>query len=152
MNPEIPSFSRREALNRAGFGIGSLALAGLLNDMGLTQAHAANLSPLAVRQPQFPSKAKRVIHLFMNGGPSQMDTFDPKPKLNELHGKSLPIIKNLTKDKRLSGAASDRSSSLANTDKAASRSASSFPMWPNMPTISAWCVPCSATCPITSPR
>ena len=105
MNPDSPFLTRREALNRAGFGIGSLALAGLLNDMGLTQANAANLSPLAVRQPQFTGKAKRVIHLFMNGGPSQMDTFDPKPKLNELHGKSLPISKDLSKDKRLSGAA-----------------------------------------------
>jgi hypothetical protein len=105
MNPETPFFSRREALNRAGFGIGSLALASLLSDMGLTQENSANLSPLAVRQPQFVGKAKRVIHLFMNGGPSQMDTFDPKPKLNELHGKSLPISRDLSKEKRLSGAA-----------------------------------------------
>jgi hypothetical protein len=73
--------------------------------MGLTHAMASTLSPLAPRQPQFPAKAKRVIHLFMNGGPSQMDTFDPKPKLNEFHGKSLPNTKDLSKDKRLSGAA-----------------------------------------------
>ena len=105
MSPSSPTLTRRDALSRAGFGIGSLALAGLLNDMGLTHANAANLSPLAVRQPQFTGKAKRVIHLFMNGGPSQMDTFDPKPKLNALHGKSLPISKDLSKDKRLSGAA-----------------------------------------------
>ena len=105
MNQHYPFLTRRDALSRAGFGIGSLALAGLLNDMSLTQANAANLSPLSGRQPQFPGKAKRVIHLFMNGGPSQMDTFDPKPKLNALHGKSLPIAKDLSKDKRLSGAA-----------------------------------------------
>ena len=101
--------SRREALTRAGFGIGSLALAGLLRDLGLTSVNAAeataSLSPLAPRPSQFPGKAKRVIHLFMNGGPSQMDTFDPKPKLNELHGKSVPGSTELSKDKRLSGAA-----------------------------------------------
>ena len=98
--------TRRQALSRAGFGMGSLALAGVLSDMGLTSAHAAaSMSPLATRPTPFPGTAKRVIHLFMNGGPSQMDTFDPKPKLNELHGKSLPIAKDLSKDKRLSGAA-----------------------------------------------
>jgi hypothetical protein len=105
MQPSPHPLSRRQALARTGFGLGSLALGALLNDMGLTSAHAANLSPLAPRAPQFPGKAKRVIHLFMNGGPSQMDTFDPKPKLNELHGKSLPTNKDLGKDKRLSGAA-----------------------------------------------
>jgi len=98
--------SRRQALLRGGFGLGSLALAGVLSDLGLTPANAAaTASPLAPRPPQFPGKAKRVIHLFMNGGPSQMDTFDPKPKLNELHGKPLGIAKDLSKDKRLSGAA-----------------------------------------------
>jgi hypothetical protein len=98
--------SRREALLRGGFGLGSLALGGVLSDLGLTTARAAATnSPLAPRPPQFPARAKRVIHLFMNGGPSQMDTFDPKPKLNELHGKPLGIAKDLSKDKRLSGAA-----------------------------------------------
>ncbi len=105
MNPQSAHLSRREALSRAGFGLGSLALGGLLHELGLTEANAAPLSPLAPRRPQFPGKAKRIIHLFMNGGPSQMDTFDPKPKLNELHGKSLPMSAELSKDKRLSGAA-----------------------------------------------
>ncbi|MCX8510337.1 MAG: DUF1501 domain-containing protein, partial [Chthoniobacteraceae bacterium] len=98
--------SRRQALSQAGFGMGSLALAGMLSEMGLTQANAsASLSPLAPRGPTLPGTAKRVIHLFMNGGPSQMDTFDPKPKLNQFHGKSLPGKEELGKDKRLSGAA-----------------------------------------------
>jgi hypothetical protein len=98
--------SRRQALAQAGFGLGGVALAGMLQQMGLTQAHAeASISPLAPRVPGFPGKAKRVIHLFMNGGPSQMDTFDPKPKLNEFHGKTLPAKGDLGKDKRLSGAA-----------------------------------------------
>lgn len=103
MNPTL--ISRREALRRSGFGIGSLALGGLLHQIGINPASAAIPSPLASHPPQFAAKAKRVIHLFMNGGPSQMDTFDPKPKLIELHGKTLPSGKDLSKDKRLSGAA-----------------------------------------------
>ncbi|MEY2600197.1 MAG: hypothetical protein RLZZ142_2456 [Verrucomicrobiota bacterium] len=97
--------SRRDLLTKAGFGMGGLALAGLLHDLGLTQANAASLSPLSPRTPQFPGKAKRIIHLFMNGGPSQVDTFDPKPKLQELHGKPLSLSKGVGNDKRLSGAA-----------------------------------------------
>jgi hypothetical protein len=102
-----PNFlSRRDVLTRAGFGMGGLALAGVLHDLGLTSASAASTaSTLEPRAAQFAPKAKRVIHLFMNGGPSQMDTFDPKPKLNAFHGKSLPVSSDLSKDKRLSGAA-----------------------------------------------
>ena len=48
------------------------------------------IDPMAPRGPHFAPKAKRVIHLFMNGGPSHMDTFDPKPELNKWHGKILP--------------------------------------------------------------
>jgi hypothetical protein len=108
MGSSLP-LSRRQTLMQAGFGMGSLALGGLLSDLGLTSAAAAeaaaNLSPLAPRAPQFPGKAKRVIHLFMNGGPSQIDTFDPKPLLKKFHGKSLPGKEELGKDKRLGGAA-----------------------------------------------
>jgi hypothetical protein len=98
--------TRRQALSQAGFGMGGLALSGVLHQMGLTSANAElKASPLASRAPAFPGKAKRVIHLFMNGGPSQMDTFDPKPKLNEFNGKTLPAKQEVGKDKRLSGAA-----------------------------------------------
>ena len=104
--------TRRQILSQAGFGMGSLALSGILTDMGLTKASAltttaasGNLSPLAPRQPHFPAKAKRVIHLFMNGGPSQIDTFDPKPLLEKFHGKTIPAMKGLAKDRRLGGAA-----------------------------------------------
>ena len=86
MNQEPRTLNRRDALTRSGFGLGGLALAGLLHDLGLTSASAASASSLASRQPQFAAKAKRVIHLFMNGGPSQIDTFDPKPKLVQFHG------------------------------------------------------------------
>jgi hypothetical protein len=70
----------------------SLALGGLLADQGLVRpVHAeAYANPMQPRLPQFPAKAKHVIHLFMNGGPSHVDTFDPKPLLQQQAGKSLP--------------------------------------------------------------
>ncbi|MEM6917278.1 MAG: DUF1501 domain-containing protein, partial [Verrucomicrobiota bacterium] len=81
------SFSRRIALQRLGFGMGAVAASDLLR-----QVHGRDPleSPLAVREPHFPGKAKRVIHLFMNGGPSQVDTFDHKPELKKLDGQELP--------------------------------------------------------------
>jgi hypothetical protein len=75
--------TRRELLARAGVGMGSLALAPLL---GADETNA----PLAARRPHFAAKAKRVIHLFANGGPSHVDTFDPKPALAAWAGKPLP--------------------------------------------------------------
>jgi len=80
-------FTRREALARCGTGIGTLALAGILADDARGQAPA---DPLAPRPPHFPAKAKRLVHLFMNGGPSQVDTFDPKPMLDQYHGRPVP--------------------------------------------------------------
>lgn len=79
--------SRRSALQRLGFGMGAVAASDLLASV---QGRDATDSPLSVRQPHFPGKAKRVIHLFMNGGPSQIDTFDPKPELKKLDGQELP--------------------------------------------------------------
>lgn len=86
------NLSRRELLKVSSAGFGSLALAGLL---GQEQAKAAVASsdPLAVKPPQFPARAKRVIFLFMHGGPSQMDTFDYKPLLKRDHGKPLPFAR-----------------------------------------------------------
>lgn len=85
------SLSRRDFLSRCGLGLGSLAIGGLLRDAGLlTAAPLDPLNPLAPRSPHFPAKAKRVIHIFANGGPSHVDTFDPKPKLLEYAGKMLP--------------------------------------------------------------
>ena len=74
--------SRRDLLVRSGLGFGALVLADLL--------HGEAASPLAPKKPHFPPKAKRVVHLFMNGGPSHVDTFDPKPLLDKYHGKPLP--------------------------------------------------------------
>jgi len=86
------NLSRRDLLKVSSAGFGSLALAGLL---GQEQAAAAVASsdPLAVKPPHFPARAKRVIFLFMHGGPSQMDTFDYKPLLKRDHGKPLPFAR-----------------------------------------------------------
>src|SRR5437773_7492428 len=82
------SLSRRQLLCKCGMGMGALALANLIAQTGL--ASPAPINPLLPKSPQFPGKAKRVIHLFMNGGPSQVDTFDPKPMLDQHAGKTLP--------------------------------------------------------------
>ena len=90
-NPLLNNFSRRELLRRTGMGFGAIGLAGVLNDAGLLAAESTALNPLAPRKPQFAPKARRVIHLFMNGGPSHVDTFDPKPALEKYHGKPLQM-------------------------------------------------------------
>src|SRR5262245_393280 len=89
------SLSRRELLRRSGTGLAMLGLAGVLSDAGRLVAASGESdggykNPLAVRPPHFVAKAKRVIHLFMNGGPSHVDTFDPKPVLQKYAGQSLP--------------------------------------------------------------
>ncbi|MFT7639657.1 MAG: hypothetical protein ACI9G1_001394 [Pirellulaceae bacterium] len=71
-------------------GMGALGMASILQPE-LQAADNAIASPLAVRPPHFPARAKRVIHIFCNGGPSHLDTFDPKPALNKWHGKEIPI-------------------------------------------------------------
>src|SRR6476660_7854262 len=80
--------SRREFFTRAGSGLAGIALASLLNQDG--KAATIPPDPLAPKQPHHKPKAKSVIWLFMEGGPSHLDTFDPKPKLNELAGQPMP--------------------------------------------------------------
>lgn len=89
LNPSIP-LSRRELLQRCGTGFGALALADLLVQTGQVTASPVNTNPLEPRKAPQPARAKRVIHLFMNGGPSHVDTFDPKPMLDKMHGQVLP--------------------------------------------------------------
>src|SRR5688572_24750980 len=102
--------NRRQMLRTFANGFGMIGLAGLLSNEAFASvasvasapsdadawkaaltdpARAAH--PLAARPPMFPAKAKRVIFLFMSGGPSHVDTFDPKPKLTEMNGKPLPF-------------------------------------------------------------
>jgi hypothetical protein len=91
---EDPFFTRRDFLHRCGMGMGGLALGSVLSQALGLQAAETNLHPLAPKAPHFPAKAKRVIHLFMNGGPSHVDTFDPKPSLATYNGKELPMHLN----------------------------------------------------------
>lgn len=86
----MKSLSRRELIFRAGAGFGGLALAALLDRDGLlADAPQKRPNPLASRPSHFPAKAKSVIFLFMYGGPSQVDLFDPKPELARCHGKPM---------------------------------------------------------------
>jgi hypothetical protein len=78
-------------LQQTACGIGWLALSVFLGDLARAEGEAAN--PLAPQPPHFPSKAKRLIFLLMKGGVSQVDTFDPKPKLTQMNGQPLPIPK-----------------------------------------------------------
>ena len=83
--------TRRDVLQGLACGFGSVALAGLLAEESLGEGRASD--PLAPKRPHFTATAKRVIFLFMHGGVSHVDTFDPKPKLAEMNGKPLPIAK-----------------------------------------------------------
>jgi hypothetical protein len=85
--------TRREFLRRSGVGRGTLALAGVLADDSnrLSAAPDGHPDPMHPRPPHFAPRAKAVIHLFLNGGPSHVDTFDPKPALDKHHGKTLPV-------------------------------------------------------------
>src|SRR5690349_25076308 len=93
-SPQRPAdglLTRRELLTRSGMGFAALGLARLMGSEGLLSAATdVRTNPLAPKKPHFPAKAKRVIHLFMNGGPSHVDTFDPKPALEKYAGKPLP--------------------------------------------------------------
>jgi hypothetical protein len=84
-----PVFSRRDFLSRLGMGFGALGLASLLNEDFVSSALAEGFSPLAPKKPHFPAKAQRVIHIFANGAPSHVDTWDPKPALAQYDGKSI---------------------------------------------------------------
>lgn len=92
--------TRRDVLARAAHGFGSLALASLLDSQRASAG--TRINPLAAKPQQLPGKAKSIIFLFMVGGPSQIDTFDPKPALDRFHGQKLPesygkIISQFTK-------------------------------------------------------
>jgi hypothetical protein len=100
-NLEHAFLTRRQMLQRTGMGLGALAFGGMTG-ADAEAASAINASnPFAPKKPHFEPKAKRVIHFFMNGGPSQVDTFDPKPALTRYDGKTLP---NVLKTERPTGA------------------------------------------------
>src|SRR5882724_4874431 len=106
LNPEHLALTRREFLCRCGLGMGAVSLASVFGGfefLNSAQASEGFTNPLAPKQPHFPAKAKHVIHIFANGGPSHVDTFDPKPALEKYAGKPLPM-ENL-KTERKTGAA-----------------------------------------------
>jgi hypothetical protein len=89
-NPHPPAYTanfltRRDILTKATLGLGALGFSSLMG-----RAASPSLNPLATKTPHFSPQVKRVIHIFANGGPSHVDTFDPKPKLDEWHGKPIP--------------------------------------------------------------
>src|SRR4051794_21113820 len=88
----VPLFSsRRDFLRSAGSGFGALALAALAAaEDGRAKPGRSPSDPLAPKEPQFKATAKAVIFLFMEGGPSHVDLFDPKPELTRQNGKPLP--------------------------------------------------------------
>src|SRR4051812_37289213 len=86
--PEPATRTRRDFLATSANGVGLLALASMLADDG--RLSAAEDNPLAPKAPHFAPKAKRCICIYLEGAPSQIDLFDPKPKLNELAGQKLP--------------------------------------------------------------
>lgn len=84
-------FSRREFLTQAGGGFGMIALASILAEQGLLSSESSTAAnPLAARNGHYRARAKSAIFLFMSGGPSHLETFDPKPELQRLHGQPLP--------------------------------------------------------------
>src|SRR5436853_1337676 len=96
--PTVDDFcvTRRQFLNRFGMGFGALGLAGLLGPaLEGTAEGATNLSTLTPRAPQFPGTAKRVIHIFSQGGPSHIDTWDPKPGMAKYEGQDVKLIGGL---------------------------------------------------------
>src|SRR5580704_3429251 len=82
--------TRREMLSRSSMGFGALALAGLLADDGLADS-PDKPAPFGPRQPHFPPRVKHVIFCYMSGGVSQVDSFDPKPRLTQEAGRPMPM-------------------------------------------------------------
>ncbi len=85
-----PIYTRRDFLTRLGMGIGALGLASLLSEESLFGGEVEGvISPLAPKGPPFPARAKRVLHIFAAGAPSQVDTWDPKPALAKFDGQAV---------------------------------------------------------------
>ncbi len=112
-NAHLQQRTRRHFFNQCSMGIGSMALASLLNDRLLAAPNTAVANPFAPRPPHFPAKAKNVIFLFMAGGPSQLDLFDYKPKLIELNGQ--PIPQSFVEGKRFAFMGSSHGNKLLGT-------------------------------------
>src|SRR5262249_55864845 len=95
----LPAINRRLFLRASGLGLGGLALSQLLG--GQSAGAEAKGVRGVLERPHFEPKARRIIYLFMAGGPSQLDLFDHKPLLNEMNGQDLP--ESVRKGQRLTG-------------------------------------------------
>jgi hypothetical protein len=105
IRPEDYTMTRRDMLQKAGMGMGALSLMTMLAEAGFGETAApvmpgvtgktVSRSPLAPRQPHFPVKCKHVIHIWAPGGPSHVDTWDPKPILNKYNNQTLPGLNGL---------------------------------------------------------
>ncbi len=93
--PEDFLVTRRQFLNRFGMGFGAIGLASVLGEgaINLSAAEAGvDMNPLAPKKPHFAAKAKHIVHIFAQGAPSQVDTWDPKPALSQHNGKPIPGV------------------------------------------------------------
>src|SRR3954447_3363157 len=88
-------FTGRQFLERTGMGFGAMSLASIFGISGGGSGAPALANPLAPKAPHFPAKAKAVIHIFAEGGPSHVDTWDPKPELAKYADKTLPGLEGL---------------------------------------------------------
>jgi hypothetical protein len=95
--------NRRELLCRSGMGMAALGLSAMLGETSAALADSAGSNPMLPRAPHFFAKAKHVIHIFCNGGPSHVDTFDPKPMLDKFNGQTLPVA-NLPTERKTGAA------------------------------------------------
>ena len=100
MTPET-SLSRREILSRCTYGVGMLGLSSVLQAESFGATASSN--PVAPRASHFPPRAKRIIHLWMNGGPSQVDSFDPKPALKKYEGQRPESTAKLSTERKTYG-------------------------------------------------
>ena len=139
--------TRRELLSRMGGGFGMLGMAGVSS---AADPPAPAADPLAPRAPHFAPKAKRVIFLMLNGGLSQVDTFDPKPMLDKYDGKPFPGGNPSTE--RKTGNLMRSPFHFRSTVRAASSSARSSRTWVSAWTTCAWSVRCTPKFPTTSLR
>ncbi len=159
--PGVPHYetltNRRDFLARAGGGFGAMAMAYLLGGQPLRAGTPGAASPRSILYPLAPraghhaGRAKNVIFLFMEGGASQIDLFDPKPKLHELAGKPLPASfgQPITAMGEYGARSSRRSARGSSTARAARGSATGCPTSPTSSTTSPCCGPATATASTT---
>ena len=140
--------TRREFLWQAGGGFGALPLVSLLANDGQLSGQAfgddeiaSSLNPLSPKPPHFAPKAKSVIFLFMYGGPSHIDTFDYKPDMYGMDGKTMDVKTFGRGGKRIREGSSSPNGSSSNTANVASGSVTCFPTSQVASTTSPSCIP-----------